>query len=1076
LERQIENIERIKETISLLTNGTSDEIVEVRMLGTSKNVISGYYSDRSKLVRDVASCKERAEGIYITLNPVKPDLLARSSNRLKPYAKNTTGKADITARKWLYVDLDAVRPSGISSTDQEKLRALELAKKISEFLGEKGFPDCLLADSGNGYHMLYRIDLPNDEESTTVVKRFLETLDYLFSDENVKVDKSTHDPNRLVRLYGTRTCKGDNTKDRPHRISKLLEVPKKKETLSIEKLQSIISLYPLRSKETSSTSFYPVSETYRNFDIEKFIAENGLKVKSTKQWNGADMFVLEQCPFDESHNRGEARILRFGSGALSFGCFHDSCSRYEWKDLKSLYGGYVHTNNIHNGYGESRVGEPELIELAKKTIEEVIESIEDDPGVLHEPNCLDSLLTLQKYAPADYQRCREKIKAKKRGVIRDLDRSLNRRKTESSAHFGADPNPYFIEDDSIYMKIYAKEVETKKRLTNFSSRIVEQISYDEGDMDNKTLLKIEGKHCTGRKLSETYVESEKYSAMNWVTEKWGAEAIIYAGSGTKDHTRVAIQTLSGEYIAWKKVYGHTGFRSIEGKMHYLASNGALTSDGYTRDVSIELDDKLSEYRVSDREDIDKGDISDVFDLLNLAPKEIVYPLVSVAFRAPLNAISKADYFLWIVGPTGSQKTELTAIFQRFFGRGFDSRNLPGNWSCTANELEKRAFLAKDALFVIDDFSPSGTFYDIQRYHGSAERILRSQGNLAGRGRMKVDGSSHREYYPRGIIVSSGEDIPSGESIRARGLVLELNRGKVDLEKLSEAQRKAKRGNYESIMSSYIIWFISRFDFFKEKLPSRQHHVRTITRTMNDYHDRIPDIISSMSSGFESFLMFALDKKAIDENEAEYYWGDFWNVMIEIARKQKKHITSENQVKIFIDILHAALISGEAHICDVKSERMPRDYWHICGWRNLEDVFDTQYDIGKFKAMGKKIGWIDEKTKIIYLEPETTYRIVKEISNRQGYPLSVGKDTLWKRMEEMGCLAVKQKDRLKVRVNVMGMRKYAIAINLSIFENLDSDIGAPRNKESNTVENIPELGRIGPDGSIDWKSDESGSAN
>ena len=109
--------------------------------------------------------------VYATLNPVKPDLLARASNRLKPYTQTTTSNPDILHRVWLPLDFDPVRAAGISSTNDEHEAALVRAEQVRSFLAEKGWPDPIVADSGNGAHLLYAIDLPNTDKSRELVAR-----------------------------------------------------------------------------------------------------------------------------------------------------------------------------------------------------------------------------------------------------------------------------------------------------------------------------------------------------------------------------------------------------------------------------------------------------------------------------------------------------------------------------------------------------------------------------------------------------------------------------------------------------------------------------------------------------------------------------------------------------------------------------------------------------------------------------------------------------------------------------------------------------------------------------------------
>src|SRR5205807_5268138 len=102
--------------------------------------------------------------------------------------------------------------------------------------------------------------------------------------------------------------------------------------------------------------------------------------------------------------------------------------------------------------------------------------------------------------------------------------------------------------------------------------------------------------------------------------------------------------------------------------------------------------------------------------------------------------------------------------------------LPANWSSTGNALEAQAFTAKDALLVVDDFAPQGSAADVQRYHREADRLLRGQGNGAGRQRMKADATLRPAKPPRGLVLSTGEDTPRGQSLRARMLVVEVSPG------------------------------------------------------------------------------------------------------------------------------------------------------------------------------------------------------------------------------------------------------------------------------------------------------------
>ena len=218
----------IDEFLKILEVG-ADHVVELRVLGAKVSgspwpqILSGYFNDRSALIRAISQI-EKAMGWYVTLNPCLPDLLSRRCNRAdRVGVGETTGDAQILRRMWLPIDVDPIRLPGISSTDEEHQAALLLARSIASHLKSLGWPDPLLGDSGNGGHLLCRVDLPCDDEG--LVERCLKAIDQKFSTPKIKVDICNANPSRIWKIYGTPACKGDHTSYRPHRMAKLLEIP-----------------------------------------------------------------------------------------------------------------------------------------------------------------------------------------------------------------------------------------------------------------------------------------------------------------------------------------------------------------------------------------------------------------------------------------------------------------------------------------------------------------------------------------------------------------------------------------------------------------------------------------------------------------------------------------------------------------------------------------------------------------------------------------------------------------------------------------------------------------------------------
>jgi len=144
-------------------------------------------------------------------------------------------------------------------------------------------------------------------------------------------------------------------------------------------------------------------------------------------------------------------------------------------------------------------------------------------------------------------------------------------------------------------------------------------------------------------------------------------------------------------------------------------------------------------------------VAATIDLIDIAPPRITAPSWCSIWRAVLGAV---DFSL---GPTGVFKTELLALLQAHYGAGFNSRNLPGSWSSTANFLRLQAFTVKDGVFSIDDFVPTGTRIDTAKIHREASALLRDVGNAAGRGRLTSEAAARPIKMPRGLLVCTGEE-------------------------------------------------------------------------------------------------------------------------------------------------------------------------------------------------------------------------------------------------------------------------------------------------------------------------------
>lgn len=232
------------------------QVVELRVpKGGADGTISGFFNKGRELAQAAANLSGRYPGIYTTLNPLRAELLERSPNQLTRNADKGTLATDddVTERRWMLVDVDPVRPPDVSSTQAERSAAFALAAEVTDWLAESGWPLPVLADSGNGAHLLYRVQLPNDDASKALVHGALKRLAQQFNTDALKIDTKVANASRICKVYGTVAAKGQATADRPHRAAEMLDVPAALEIVTPEQLAAMAPIEPATSSPAPLT-------------------------------------------------------------------------------------------------------------------------------------------------------------------------------------------------------------------------------------------------------------------------------------------------------------------------------------------------------------------------------------------------------------------------------------------------------------------------------------------------------------------------------------------------------------------------------------------------------------------------------------------------------------------------------------------------------------------------------------------------------------------------------------------------------------------------------------------------------
>jgi P4 family phage/plasmid primase-like protien len=297
---------------------------EVRLFRPT-GVAVGYFDSWEDALRAVESEPTQYKAAYFTLNPIKlPTGISVNPASLHSSA-NAAGASDIERRVWLLIDCDPPRQSKTNSTAEEKDAAREHASRIREWLRSHGWPEPALADSGNGWHLLYRIELPNDETSKVLIERFLTRLKQLF----LMVDAGNFDAPRLCKLYGSWARKGEHSEERPWRRSNLLE--EGSGTVVTEQQIQALSPAPLYVQTTQKADDVKLSA------LLGFLDYYGVVLRSEPREVSGGWQVEIECPWSAEHSDENNRdtmvsfIAGLGNG---FKCFHSHCTQRHWRQLR----------------------------------------------------------------------------------------------------------------------------------------------------------------------------------------------------------------------------------------------------------------------------------------------------------------------------------------------------------------------------------------------------------------------------------------------------------------------------------------------------------------------------------------------------------------------------------------------------------------------------------------------------------------------------------------------------------------------------------------------------------------------
>jgi hypothetical protein len=550
-----------------------------------------------------------------------------------------------------------------------------------------------------------------------------------------------------------------------------------------------------------------------------------------------------------------------------------------------------------------------------------------------------------------------------------------------------------------------REDRMREQIAGFSAIITrETVVFDGAEETREYTLDT----VVGDKKRTVRVSAREFANMTWVHAHLGARAWIGAGRGVADEVRVAIQRLSGN-VPSDEAFAMIGWHKHPTGWRYHHAGGAIDANGVVAGcTSASLPRFASLYELPP---LPTGSelrhaVTAAIDCFNAhdAVSAAVFALVWRSVLGPSQAS------IHIAGGPGSGKSELASIAQRHFGAKMSRRALPLSWRMASDNLMARARnVVGDAVLVIDDLLVRGG-RDEERIADRVDAVFRGGWNGAGMERLTRDGNVRAARPPRSTVLSTGETVPQGYSLRQRIFVIDLERSSTPYD---AHIRAAEQGLLARAMSAMIRWLAPHMDAIRAKLEKLDADE---ARSFAQYGDRVSQVAGALIVGARSFFEFAKSIGVLTEKESARELAWVRDCLCALSAKQAAVQAEENPALRFRDLVLDALSTGRAHLTDTDGVSPPENpaAW---GWKRNDD---------KLIAQGDRIGQIhpDHKDTIL-LDPGPALDVARSIAQRRGNPLpfsSIGE--LAARLHKAGLLrrdSLKNKARqtYTVRVRVAG---------------------------------------------------------
>jgi DNA primase catalytic core len=641
-----------------------------------------------------------------------------------------------------------------------------------------------------------------------------------------------------------------------------------------------------------------------------------------------------------------------------------------------------------------------LLSTAQTWPSVLVQAVKDAPENEKSPAVERAIKVAANMTPAEGDEMAAAIKAAARGAIQasTINKILkDARKANQESYDRAntdgdrdqDVQSYYYVREGELWRGYAEDA--RRILAGGTARYIQMVHVDDGEEKDLELeLEIElrgGRILTTRVPSEYSNEPGKVAS--YMKKVAGPLITIEAKQGP--YLVTAIEMLSREGIQERIEIAHTGWITTDAGLAYVTPGGVVGKlpDGY----SVALPKGLERFRVNDEGDeaFQQGLDGIANGLLKAFERSITYPALAFALL-PVAArwMGSHKFAMHLSGETGSLKTETSKVLMSFYGDFSDAPPLT-SWRSTVNSIEHLGFWLPDCLGMVDDYKPRivklWDFVElIQRYADRNDRL-----------RLSRDAQLRRRQAMRWWLLSTGEDLPSGESsVLARMVNLRFPRrpqGVAYNADLGKAQRLAKF--FPTVTARFAKWlmdnagdagFGSRILLHHELLAEKLQDSAPDAPNVN----RISRNVAVLWTVWEVWWDFVIDQPMISQKskkQCREYAGEFLQIAISLALSMARQVVEEKPTRVFLDALQEGLDGGR---------------------------FKLLLKTDSAEAQPNTAGWFDDKG--IYLLP-AMYNEIARWLRESGQQIGFTKQELYRLLDEEGLLAQQGDDAKTIVIQV-----------------------------------------------------------